>query len=188
MRCVCVCVCVCVCGVELLGHMVILFYIPINSAQVFQYLYILTNNLLFSVCVCVLIFIWLCWVLVGAHGIFDLRCGLRALGCGTWDLVPQSGVEPGPLRWELEVFATGPPGRPFVSLFLFFTSHPNECEALSPCCFDCMYLMTGDLEHLFMCSLDICVPSLWLLWWLSGKESVYQWRRHGFGPWARKIP
>ena len=51
--CVCVCMCVCMCVVELLGHMVILFYIPINSAQVFQYLYILTNNLLFSVCVCV---------------------------------------------------------------------------------------------------------------------------------------
>ena len=27
-----------------------------------------------------------------------------------------------------------------------------------------------------------------LCWWLSGKESTCQWRRHGFDPWSRKIP
>ena len=27
-----------------------------------------------------------------------------------------------------------------------------------------------------------------LPWWLSGKESVYQCRIHGFNPWVRKIP
>ena len=26
------------------------------------------------------------------------------------------------------------------------------------------------------------------LWWLSGKVSVYQCRRHGFNPWLGKIP
>ena len=25
-------------------------------------------------------------------------------------------------------------------------------------------------------------------WWLSGKESACQWRRHVFNPWVRKIP
>ena len=25
-------------------------------------------------------------------------------------------------------------------------------------------------------------------WWLSGKESTCQCRRHGFDPWVRKIP
>jgi len=25
-------------------------------------------------------------------------------------------------------------------------------------------------------------------WWLSGKESPFQCRRHKFGPWVRKIP
>ena len=25
-------------------------------------------------------------------------------------------------------------------------------------------------------------------WWLSGKESAYQYRRCGFNPWVRKIP
>ena len=27
-----------------------------------------------------------------------------------------------------------------------------------------------------------------LPWWLSGKEFTCQCRRHGFGPWAGKIP
>ena len=27
-----------------------------------------------------------------------------------------------------------------------------------------------------------------LLWWLSGRESTCQCRRHGFDPWSRKIP
>ena len=26
-----------------------------------------------------------------------------------------------------------------------------------------------------------------LPWWLSGKESACQWRRHGFDPWVGKI-
>ena len=25
-------------------------------------------------------------------------------------------------------------------------------------------------------------------WWLSGKESDWQYRRHGFNPWVREIP
>ena len=27
-----------------------------------------------------------------------------------------------------------------------------------------------------------------LPWWLSGKESAYQYRRRRFSPWVRKIP
>ena len=27
-----------------------------------------------------------------------------------------------------------------------------------------------------------------LPWWLSGKESAYQCRRHSFDPWVRQIP
>ena len=27
-----------------------------------------------------------------------------------------------------------------------------------------------------------------LHWWLSGKESVCQYRRQVFGPWSRKMP
>ena len=28
----------------------------------------------------------------------------------------------------------------------------------------------------------------WLCWWLSGKESTYQWKKHGFDAWVGKIP
>ena len=42
------------------------------------------------------LFIWLHQVLVAACRVFDLRCGLQTLRCGTWDLVPLSGIEPRP--------------------------------------------------------------------------------------------
>ena len=32
------------------------------------------------------------------------------------------------------------------------------------------------------------VYMLGLPWWLSCKESAYQFRRHGFDPWSRRIP
>ena len=34
----------------------------------------------------------------------------------------------------------------------------------------------------------ICRISSELPWWLSGKESAWQRRRHGFNPWVGKIP
>ena len=33
-----------------------------------------------------------------ARGILDLHRGMGTLGCGMWDLVPQPGIEPGPLH------------------------------------------------------------------------------------------
>ena len=49
-------------------------------------------------------FIWLCQALVGAHGIFDLLCGMQDIftcgvqnhSWGMWDLVPWPGIEPRP--------------------------------------------------------------------------------------------
>ena len=35
--------------------------------------------------------------------------------------------------------------------------------------------------------IDECWYTEGLLWWLSGRESTCQWRRHGFNPWVRKI-
>ena len=60
-----------------------------------------------------LIFIWLHWILVAAHGIFDLCFGMQNLlfRLGMWDLVPWPGTEPRPLHWEQGVLATGPPGK-----------------------------------------------------------------------------
>ena len=38
------------------------------------------------------------------------------------------------------------------------------------------------------CCLRTCTHHLRLPWWLSGKESACQCRRHEFDSWARKIP
>ena len=35
---------------------------------------------------------------------------------------------------------------------------------------------------------EIKTKWLGLPWWLSGKDSACQWRRHGFDPWPRRIP
>ena len=41
-------------------------------------------------------FISLCWVLVVAHGFFNLPCGMRDIfSCRIWDLVPWPGIKPG---------------------------------------------------------------------------------------------
>ena len=47
-----------------------------------------------------LLFIWLCWVLIAALGIFTVECGI---------LFP--GSNPGPQHWGCRVLATGPPGK-----------------------------------------------------------------------------
>ena len=36
--------------------------------------------------------------------------------------------------------------------------------------------------------MDLKMVILELCWWLSGKESICQWRRHGFNPLSRSIP
>ena len=62
--------------------------------------------------------------------------------------------------------------------------------------------LVATVEHLFMCLLATCVSSsqkclgtythfkigLGLPWWLSGKVSACQCRKHGFNPWPGKIP
>ena len=72
------------------------------------------------------LFIWLCWVLLVACGIY----------------LPDQGSNPGPLHLELRVLATGPPGKsPQRFLFLhilsntslssvFDNSHSNRCETI----------------------------------------------------------
>ena len=45
------------------------------------------------------LFNWLHHVLVVAHGIFNLCCGILTLSCGMWDLLPWPVIEPGPPAW-----------------------------------------------------------------------------------------
>ena len=77
------------------------------------------------------LFIWLCWVLVAAHGIFITSCGI--LHCGTWKLSSCgmqaccSGACGILVAWPLikpvssvlqgKFLTTGPPGKSF-SFFL----------------------------------------------------------------------
>ena len=49
-------------------------------------------------------------ILIATCRIFS--CGMQTSSWGMWDLVPQSGIEPGPLHWEHRVLATGLPGEP----------------------------------------------------------------------------
>ena len=52
------------------------------------------------------------WILVMAHRIFDLRCGMLTLSCSVWNLVPSPGIKPRPMHWKHGVLATGPQGIP----------------------------------------------------------------------------
>ena len=70
---------------------------------------ILPNWLLFLKIYIFNLCIWPCWVLVATREIFS--CSMKTLSCGIWDLVPDRGLNPGPLHWEQGVLAPGPPGK-----------------------------------------------------------------------------
>ena len=44
------------------------------------------------------------------------------------------------------------------------------------------------IKKMFTCLLLLDIFCYRLPWWLSGKEPAYQFRKHGFDPWIRKIP
>ena len=74
-------------------------------------------------------YIWLHQVSVVSWGIFH---------CGMWDLVPQPGIKPGPLPWELRVPATGSPRK---SLKLFVFTQRTEVESSAE--LQVLYLVQG---------------------------------------------
>lgn len=44
-----------------------------------------------------------------------------------------------------------------ATILLFDYNYPCECEVVPHCDFDLHFLMTNDLEQVFMCLLTICV-------------------------------
>ena len=48
---------------------------------------------------------------------------MKTLSCGMWDLVPRSGMEPGPLHWKCRVLATGLPGKSPCDFWSFCLWH-----------------------------------------------------------------
>ena len=43
-----------------------------------------------------ILFVWLSWVSVVAHGLFGLHCGLGDINCDMWVLISCPGIEPRP--------------------------------------------------------------------------------------------
>ena len=63
---------------------------------------VLYQKQIYQPLVWIYLFLWLLQVFVVALGIFSF---------GTWDLVPWSETEPGPLHWECKVLTTGSSGK-----------------------------------------------------------------------------
>ena len=61
-------------------------WIHLSRLTIFKNIYILKNIYFYSL-------IWLCWVLVTAHGVFS--CGMWTLSFSMWGLIPWPGIEPG---------------------------------------------------------------------------------------------
>ena len=104
------------------------------------------------------LFIWLCWVLVVAQGIFT--CGLQTLRCLMWGLVPWPGSEPRPPALGAQSLSHWSTGEVSPILFLFKNV------------FSISYIFSGLPRF----------PG-----GASGKEPACQCRRHkrcGFSPWV----
>ena len=63
------------------------------------------------------------------------------------------------------------PQTPLPSRLPHNTAQSSTCSAVGPCWWSFLH-----------------IPVSGLPWWLSGKESLSQCRRHRFDPWYRKIP
>ena len=103
------------------------------------------------------LFILLPWVLVVAHGIFRLRCGIRDLLAVAFELLvtaceiwfPDQGSHSGPLPWEFRVLATEPPEKllnPLKhSVFTKTQQQAQSCFFRKGCCLQSMAELCSDI-------------------------------------------
>ena len=121
--------------------------LKLDSTKYFRsFLNLIFNLNLFIILIFIYLFIWLCWVLVAAGGIFVVVCGIFTVACGIFScsmraLVPWAGIEPGPLHWEYGVLNAGPPGKSqewfllctfsFLKSVFKFSNHLREVDV--PC-------------------------------------------------------
>ena len=103
------------------------------------------------------LFIWLPWVLVVAHGIFYLRCGIRGLLAVAFELLvaageiqfPDQGSHSGPLPCEFRVLATEPLEKPLNpnkhSVFTKAQQQAQSCFFRKGCCLQRMAELCSEI-------------------------------------------
>ena len=77
-----------------------------------------------------------------------------SVACG---ILPDQGSNPCPLHWQADSQPLRHQGSPGIVIFVFCVSHSDRRVVLSRCCFNLHFLMTYDLEHLFMFLFAICI-------------------------------
>ena len=100
------------------------------------------------------LFMWLLQVLVTARRIFDLCCGIWTLQCSMWDLVPWSGIKPGPPTlgvWSLSHWTTrGDPAKVILNQ-INLSSSQTLCN--------CSFIVLMRLEYIFPWTVPMCALS-----------------------------
>ena len=88
-----------------------------------------------------------------------------------------------------EAHQESPPGKCYLKVYikvnqLYIHIHPLFFRFLS----HVALLLDSRFLLVIYFKFSSVYMSIGLPWWLSGKESTFQCRRHKFNPWSRKIP
>ena len=92
----------------------------------------------------------------GMWGSLVAACKLLVVACGT--LFPDQGLNPGPLRWECGVLATGPPGKSRSLILILISIYSSMlCSLVLICTYLFFHL---PLSSLILTSIHSFLPSL----------------------------